>query len=139
MAFHEAGHAVAAWSLNLLVGDIDICGIGEGNGGAQIGCAAHLVLVDQLAALAAGKEAERVFQSPPPIHAGDGDRVMAINLVLKLHPGIALDEVEMYLTAGHARARELLIEHQNMVTRLAELLVKTRQVVAADFLGLMNA
>ena len=30
MSFHEAGHAVVAWSLGVEVGDIHICGIGEG-------------------------------------------------------------------------------------------------------------
>lgn len=139
MAFHEAGHAVVAWSLNLRVGDIHVRGIGAGNGGAQIGCANHLPLIDQLAALAAGKEAEQVFKSPLPDHAGDGDRVMAINAVLRIFPGSASEQIQPHLTAGHVRAHELLVEHQDRVIRLAECLREARQVGACEFLRLMSA
>jgi ATP-dependent Zn protease len=138
MAYHEAGHAVVAWSFGLEVGEIHIREIGAGNGGAQIGCADHLPLVDQLASLAAGKEAERFFKSPLPDHASDCDRVMAIDLVLKLHVGLASDEIEPHLSAGHARARERLDEHQHRVTRLADRLFQDRHVSASTFEGLMR-
>ncbi len=124
MAFHEAGHAVVAWSLNVCVANIHIREVGAGNGGAQIGCFEHLPLTDQLAALAAGKIAERV---------------MAINLVLKHHEGASSDEIEYHLTAGHVRARELLAEHQDRVIRLAVRLLEVHEVDAGEFLRLMGA
>ena len=61
----------------------------------------HLPLIDQLAALAAGKEAEQVFDSHLPVDAGDrelgdGDRS-------KHHPEIPLDEVPTPLDASQVR------------------------------------
>jgi ATP-dependent Zn protease len=139
MAYHEAGHAVVAWSLHVRVGNIHIRKIGVGNGGAEIGCADRLPLTDQLAAVAAGNEAEQIFKSPLPDHASDGDRVMAINLVLKLLGRIASDEIQVQLTAGHARARELLVEHRDKVVRVAERLREAHHVNACEFLRSMNA
>src|SRR5260370_38623392 len=87
MAFHEAGHAVVAWSLNVCVANIHIREVGAGNGGAQIGWSEDLPLTDQLAALAAGKIAEREFKNAPPDHAGDSDSAMAINSGRKQQEG----------------------------------------------------
>ena len=137
MSYHEAGHAVVAWSFGLEVGNIHIREIGAGNSGAQIGGADHLPLIDQLAALAAGKEAEQVFDSHLPDYASDGDRVMAMNLVMKLHEGIGADEALPHLTAGHARARELVVEHRDRVELLADRLRQDREVSAATFERLM--
>ena len=57
MAFHEAGHAVVAWSLNLRVESIYIREIGAGNSATKTEPPDHLPLMDQLATLAAGLEA----------------------------------------------------------------------------------
>jgi len=76
LAFHEAGHAVVAWSLNLRVETIYIREIGAGNSGTKTDKPDHLPLTDQLATLAAGVEAEREFKSPLPETAGDRDRLM---------------------------------------------------------------
>ena len=54
MAFHEAGHAVVAWSLNLRVESIYIREIGAGNSETRTDPPDHLPLMDQLATLAAG-------------------------------------------------------------------------------------
>lgn len=138
MSYHEAGHAVVAWSFGLEIGNIHIREIGAGDGGAQIGGADHLPLIDQLAARAAGKEAEQLFDSHLPDYASDRDREMAISLVLKHHPDISLYEVvPKHLMAGHARARERLIEHQDKVERLADRLRQHREVSAAMFARLM--
>jgi ATP-dependent Zn protease len=139
MAFHEAGHAVVAWSLNLRVESIYIREIGAGNSATKTDPPDHLPLLDQLAMLAAGVEAERAFKSPLPEHAGVRDRLMAITLVLQDHEGLASDEIQSHLTAGHSRARELLLEHRDRVIRVAERLRDARQIDAAEFLGLMSA
>ena len=138
MAFHEAGHAVVAWSLNLPVGEIYIRDIGAGNGGAQIGCADQLSLTDQLATLVAGAVAEHEFKSHLPEYAADDDRLRAINLVLKHHDGISPEEIEPHLAAGHARAHELLVEHRDKIIRLAGRLLKVRKVDAVEFKRLIE-
>jgi hypothetical protein len=57
MAFHEAGHAVVAWSLNLRVESIYIREIGAGNSATKTDPPDRLPFMDQLATLAAGLEA----------------------------------------------------------------------------------
>ena len=74
-----------------------------------------------------------------PEDAGDRDRLTAITLVLEHHEGLASDEIQSHLAAGHARARELLLEYREKVIRVAEHLRDVRQVDAAEFLGLMSA
>jgi ATP-dependent Zn protease len=138
MSYHEAGHAVVAWSFGVEVGNIHIREIGAGNGGAQIGSADHLPLTDQLALLAAGKEAERQCKSGLPDYASDEDRLMAINLVLKHQPGLSSDEIQRHLDAGHDRARERVVEHRAKIERLADRLRHDREVSAATFLLLMQ-
>ena len=139
LAFHEAGHAVVAWSLNLRVETIYIREIGAGSSGTKTAQPDHLPLIDQLATLAAGVEAEREFKSPLPEHAGDRDRLMAIILIRAHHEGLASDEIQSHLAAGRALARELLVEHSERVIRVAEHLRDVRQVHAAEFIRLMTA
>ena len=138
MAFHEAGHAVVAWSLNLRVKSIYIREIGAGNSETKTDPPDHLPLMDQLATLAAGLEAGQAFNCPLPEDAGDRDRLTAITLVLEHHEGLASDEIQLHLAAGHARARELLLEYREKIIRVAEHLRDVRQVDAAEFLGLMS-
>jgi ATP-dependent Zn protease len=138
MSYHEAGHAVVAWSFDLKVGTIHIREIGAGNGGAQIGSADHLPLTDQLAALAAGLQAELEFESYLPDHASDGDSVMPINLVLKHHPGLSSDEIKSHLDAGPVRARQQVTEHRAEIERLADRLRQDREVSATAFELLMR-
>jgi hypothetical protein len=135
MAFHEAGHAVVAWSLDLPVGDIYIRGIGEGNGGAQIGGVENLSFIDRIAVCFAGIEAGKVFQSPQPSWAGNADCGMAFSLLT----GMPEDHAEWLWDRGAARAGELLVEHKGKVIRLVERLIDVRQIDAAEFLSLMTA
>jgi ATP-dependent Zn protease len=139
MAFHEAGHAVVAWLLNLRVESIYIREIGAGNSETKTDPPDHLPLMHQLATLAAGLEAGWAFNCPLPEQAGYRDRLMAITLVIEHHEDLAWEEIQSHLAAGHARARELLLEHRDRVIRVAEHLRDVRQVDAAEFLGLMSA
>jgi ATP-dependent Zn protease len=59
-AYHEAGHAVVAWSLGLEVGTISVLA-DDASGGVQIGSADHLNLVEEIAVCAAGYTAENTF------------------------------------------------------------------------------
>ena len=137
MAFHEAGHAVVAWLLNLRVESICISEIGAGN--TKTDPPNHLPLMHQLATLAAGLEAGWAFNCPLPEQAGYRDRLMAIILVREHHEGLAWDEIQSHLATGHAHARELLLEHRSRVIRVAEQLCDVRHIEAAEFLALMSA
>ena len=139
MAFHEAGHAVVAWLLNLRVESICIREIGVGNSQTKTDPPDDLPLMHQLAMLAAGVEAGWAFNCPLPEQAGYRDRLMAITLVREHHEGLAWDEIQSHLATGHALARELLLEHRNTVIRVAEHLRDVRHIDAAEFLGLMSA
>jgi ATP-dependent Zn protease len=139
MAFHEAGHAVVAWLLNLRVESICIREIGAGDSQTKTDPPDHLPLMHQLATLAAGLEAGWAFNCPLPEQAGYRDRLMAIALVREHHEGVAWDEIQSHLATGHAHARELLLEHRNRVIRVAEHLREVRHIAAAEFLTLMSA
>jgi hypothetical protein len=135
MAFHEAGHAVVAWSLNVPVGDIHIRQMNAGNGGTQIGCSDRLPFIDRIAICFAGIEAGIVFQSPQPSWAGNGDRRMAFAML----EGMPEDHAEWLWNRGGARASELLVEHTDKVIRLVARLLEVHEVDAAEFLRLMSA
>ncbi len=135
MAFHEAGHAVVAWALNVAVGDIHVRKVGEGDGGTQIGCADALPFIDRLALCFAGIQAETVFDVPQPPGMGDGD----ICVVLNLLKGLPDRHGKVLRDKGRDRARDLLLEHRDRVIRLAERLNDVHQVGGAEFLSLMGA
>jgi hypothetical protein len=135
MAFHEAGHAVVAWSLDLAIGDIYIREIDAGNGGTEIGCGDGLPFIDRIAVCFAGIEAATVFQSPQPSWAGNGDHRMAFNML----KGMPEDHAQWLWDRGGVRANELLVEHKSKVIRLAERLVEVHRVNADEFMRLMNA
>lgn len=138
VAYHEAGHAVVAFALGLCVVSILLREQGEGNSETKITPAGYLSMTDQIAVLAAGKVAERAFNSPLPDYPGDGDSEKALNLVLQHHDGASSDKIELYMMAGHARARALLAEHRDRVVRIAKHLREVRQIDAAKFLRLMT-
>ena len=133
MAFHEAGHAVVAWALGLPVGDIYVRKMGEGDGGAQIGCADALSFIDRLAVCFAGTQAASVFNAPQPEGMGDKD----ISMVMNLLSGTCETHGAMLRDQGRARASHLLMEHRDHVTRLAERLIHVHHVDAAEFMHLM--
>ena len=115
MAFHEAGHAVVAWSLDLPVGRIHIREIGAGNSATETQPPHHLPLMDWFGSSAAGLEDELEFNCPLHEYAADRDRLMAIALIREHHEEPTSDEIQSHLAAGHARARELLLEHRDRV------------------------
>jgi Peptidase M50B-like len=64
-AYHEAGHAIVAWSFGLQVGTIHVQA-DDASGDALIGPTDHLTLVEQIAVCAAGYTAENVFDHRHP-------------------------------------------------------------------------
>ena len=137
-AFHEAGHAVVAWSLGLQVGDIAIGIDGDdAKGGAQIAADQHhLSVIDRVAICLAGLEAQAHFESPTHPYAGirDFDRVRQI-----IGEDISEDESSALRNAGFERAREKIIENEVQYRRLADRLLEHGRVCAAEFMELMTA
>ena len=60
-AYHESGHAVVAWSLNLRVHNVSIRADNVRAGETNTDPANHLPIEDQLAILVAGREAAHIF------------------------------------------------------------------------------
>jgi hypothetical protein len=137
VAFHEAGHAIVAWSLGLPVGTIEIRdhdGGGSTQAGYADGCADDLSTVDQIAVSTAGKEAELIFEAPTETWRGNRDNEKILNLTSRLSDG----EREMVRHAGQKRAKTLLRTHAAKVTKLAAVLIERGQVSGADFLTLIS-
>ncbi len=132
-AYREAARAVVAWSFGLKVDGIDVR-IEEARG-ADIGIADHLPLVDQIAVIVAGNEAEHVFDSPADPDGNSDDLRKLIELLRRTPPaqGIALR------SKGRERARQCLIAHWAKVIRVAERVAEIHHVDAAGFIGLVSA
>jgi hypothetical protein len=135
-AFHEAGHAVVAWSLGLQVGDIAIGMDGDDTkGGAQIACGQDsLPKIDRLAICLAGIEAQDFFGSPTHDLAGVTDLAKANEIIGE---DVSEEEGQELRQAGYARAREKIIENEARCRRLAIHLLKHGHVGRADFVRLM--
>jgi hypothetical protein len=136
-AYHEAGHAVVAWSFCLQVGTIIVVADGA-SGGAQIGPADHLSLVEQIAVCAAGYTAEDVFGHHHANRLAAACDHTRIRKVLEDH-GISEGEEAVALRSkGAACARAHLLAHEAKVIRLAERLVHDGCVDDAEFRRLME-
>jgi hypothetical protein len=135
VAFHEAGHAVVAWSLKLRVLGLRVRGIGAGDSETKTDPADRLPLTDQLALCLAGEKAGKLFECPLPPWTARSDREKVLTLLL----GLSGHEDEKRRVQGYARAHALLLEHQDRVVRLVTRLLEVHEVDAAEFLHLMRA
>jgi ATP-dependent Zn protease len=134
-AYHEAGHAVVAWALGLYVGTIEVRE--DAGGGADIGPADHLSLVDQIAICSAGYAAERLFGVENHERASATDHAKIARL-LEAH-GVSEEERGPALRdEGHERACAFLLPHKDKMRTLADLLMKQSSVSAESFDLLMR-
>ncbi len=135
-AFHEAGHAVVAWSLGLPVGAVRVKD-DDASGGTEIGKADHLSLTEQIAVRSAGYAAERVFECSAHELAGAHDR----HEILKLLQANGISEEEQgpsLRDEGYKFAKTRLENHKNKVIKLADRLIECGSVDASEFLRLMD-
>src|SRR5262249_18742283 len=88
-AYHEAGHAVVAWSLGLPIGAVSISDV-DANGKSEIGWTGHLSLVEQVAVCSGGIAADAIFGHQTDKHAGAYDRMKIMQLIKD--NGISEDE-----------------------------------------------
>lgn len=136
-AYHEAGHAVVAWSFGLAVGDVSVTDADE-SGATLVAGADRLTLVEQIAVRAAGIEAEKVFQHPAHGRAGLGDIGEIVSL-LAAH-GIS-DESGQWLVLrdqGHECARDRVEMHRGKVIALAERLIEEGRLEATAVMRLLQ-
>jgi hypothetical protein len=135
-AYHEAGHAVVAWSFGLQIGTISIQA-DDASGSTQIAPADHLGLVEQIAVCAAGYTAEKMFDYHTHYYAtvGDYDRIRKL---LEDHGISKGEEAAALRSKGADCARDRLLANQAAVSRLAERLVQSGSVGEAEFLRLME-
>jgi len=121
-AYHEAGHAVVAWSLGLPVGAVSISDV-DARGKSEIGWAGHLSLVEQVAVCSGGIVADAIFGHQTDKHAGAYDRMKIMQLIKD--NGISEDERGPSLRAeGENCARTHLEKHRSKVIQLAEWLIE---------------
>jgi ATP-dependent Zn protease len=132
VAYHEAGHAIVAWSMDLEVFAVRIRPIGT-DSETEWSLDDHLPLTDRLALCVAGEVAGWLFGCHLPRKALRSDHEDAREL---LHEVAADDPVEE-LARGYLRAHDLLVEHRDEVVLLAEHFLEARDVDAAGFLQLM--
>jgi ATP-dependent Zn protease len=130
-AYHEAGHAVVAWSLGVPVGIVAIREDDPTAGTTQIGSTEHLPIIDRLAVCLAGVEAQDLFRCSAHEHAGLSDYAKVLAIVEHLSD----EESDQLRNAGHKRARELILVNRARVELLAERLAEHGRV---DFDGLIR-
>ena len=135
-SYHEAGHAVVAWSLGLPVRAVRVSD--DASGGALIGDADQLPLIEQIAICSGGIAAESLFGNPTHELAGFNDRLMIFHLL----EGTGISEED---GQGEARREEgynfacaRLERHRNKVIALAERLIESGHVDRTEFLRLMQ-
>jgi ATP-dependent Zn protease len=130
-AYHEAGHAIAGWALDLCVLEIRIRDDRPGEHAKFCG-AERLSLVDRIALLNAGRQAEELFGHRLPSWATDRDRENTLNAIAA--EGIKeTAEMKQWIDEGKKRARELLEKHDHEVHRLAARLIECRHMTGDEF------
>ena len=135
-AFHEAGHAVVAWSFGLTVDAVWV-NADDASGGANISPVDHLTLAEQVAVWWSGTAAESVFECPSHEYAAFDDHAGVMEL-LEAH-GISEEEHGPALRAeGYNIATARLEANRTQVIKLAERLAVDGRVDASEFLQLMN-
>jgi ATP-dependent Zn protease len=129
-AYHEAGHAVVAWSLGVPVKAISVSA-DDASGGAEIGSAEHLLLMEQVAICSAGMAAAEVFGHSTHELAASCDRKRIMDLI-KAH-GVSEEARGPALRyEAYSFARDRLEAHRGKVVTLAELLVQRGRIEAAE-------
>jgi ATP-dependent Zn protease len=130
-AYHEAGHAIVGWALDLCVHEIAIRDDAPGHHTKTNGDE-RLPLIDLVALSNAGGQAEEVFEHLLPSWASTCDRVDTLNL-LATNDIRDTAEAEKWIANGCARARELLRKHERRVHLLAARLIECRRMSADEF------
>jgi len=137
-AYHEAGHAVVAWALNLPIGEMRLA---KGDEGVQIGRADHLTVIEQLAICYAGLAAGDLSGDPEAAGEGTLDIRMTTKILVwaNLTRGSPAFCEELRRQSG-TLAETIVRRHEEMVARLAARLLVSDLSVAevAEILDLSS-
>jgi ATP-dependent Zn protease len=130
-AYHEAGHAIVGWALDLRVCEITIRDDRPGEHAKMAG-AERLRLIDLVAIKNAGRQAEEGFGHLLPSWASARDREDTLNLLAD-NEIRETPEIEKWIDDGRARARKILREHEREVHALAARLMECRHMTGDEF------
>jgi ATP-dependent Zn protease len=130
-AYHEAGHAIVGWALGLCVVEITIRDDRPGEHTKMAG-AERLPLIDRIAVLNAGRQAEEIFGHLLPSWASGRDREESLNF-LSANGIRETQQMKTRIDEGRARAHELLRKHENDVHRLVARLIECRNMTGDEF------
>ena len=132
-AYHEAGHAIVAWAMDVPVHEIAICDDRPGGHTKTVaGGDDQLPLSNLVMLLNAGRQAEAIFGHLRPSWAGDGDRMDTVKLLAD-HDVSDTAEIERWIELGCEHARYILRRHAHQVDRLAAQLIECRRMSADQF------
>src|SRR5215831_15947163 len=114
-AYHEAGHAVVAWLFGLPVSNITIKSQ-DASGGTDVANVGQLPTLKQVAFLAAGYTAERVFQC-------EGHQWMALDDHAKImevlnSAGISTNDHPAYIAKANSCAADCLQKYRDKIRDL---------------------
>src|SRR5690349_16760901 len=128
IAVHEAGHAVVAWALGLIVGRLWIDDNGRSGGMSPVD-AGQLSIIDQIAIWMAGQQATDILRIEAPTFIAGKDREEVIKLTSRL-PDKAQEQLR---AAGQKRAIDILRQHDRMLKDVADALDKAGRIDKATF------
>ena len=133
-AYHEAGHAVVAWALGLVVRRVEIAvDSDDAKGAAEIEDDPTLDLLDRLAICAAGREAQKLFDAPTHDGAGWGDYGKMVVLLANREEKRQIE----WMHRGHKRAFDLISLHRGKIDRLAKTVIEKKRVEADESAALL--
>jgi ATP-dependent Zn protease len=126
VAYHEAGHAVAALALGLRVKKIEIEFDGDASPGAISiePTAKELSSVDRIAICFASEAAAEIFDAPMKSKSYWADRYQAE----KLTEGLDEESKSALEQEGYQRAVELLTANREQVVKVAEYLIENCKI-----------
>jgi hypothetical protein len=143
-AYHEAGHAVVAWSFDLVVRSVHL-DVANNSGHAKIADADRLEDVTHRVAVSyAGFEAEDMFKRPAVFVRAQDDfdrasEALKNALANQFGKGLSSPEGRRLQAACRARAQDRIIEHEAKVRRVAkELLQPPYEIGRAKFEQMMQ-
>jgi ATP-dependent Zn protease len=138
-AYHEAGHAIVAFALDMRVVAVRVVFTEEKgwHGGTDTleRAADQLSWEDRITLRIAGKAAEELFDCPADPRASHHDLGEIASLLDRM--GMS-DKREAHIAAGKARARIILQQHRERALRLIGHLVEHGRIDEAEFERLMN-
>jgi len=135
VAYHEAGHAVVAWSLGLPVGAVSVGD--DARGSTEIGLAGHLPVMEQVAICCAGIAAVDLFEHPTHELAAFNDHVQ-IKELIEEHGLVEEERGPALREEARDFALARLEAHRSKVVALAELLVEHGRIEAAEVMLLLQ-